>query len=44
MANSSPVYRIFDEQERLSRRICGHVIIVEESSDEEDTIIEDNDS
>jgi hypothetical protein len=44
MANSLPVYRIFDEQEWLSRRIHGHIIIVEESSDEEDTVIEDNDS
>jgi hypothetical protein len=44
MANSLPVYQIFDEQEWLSRRIHGHVIIVEESSDEEDTIVEDNDS
>jgi hypothetical protein len=44
MANSLPVYRIFDEQERLSRRICGRIIVVEESSDEEETVIEDNDS
>jgi hypothetical protein len=44
MANSLPVYQIFDEQERLSRRIRGHIIIVEESSDEEDTVIEDNNS
>jgi hypothetical protein len=44
MANSLPVYQIFDEQEQLSRRIHGRVIIVKESSDEEDTIVEDNDS
>jgi hypothetical protein len=44
MANSLLVYRIFDEQERLSRRIRGRIIIVEESSDEEDTVVEDNDS
>jgi hypothetical protein len=44
MANSLPVYQVFDEQEWLSRRICGCVIIVEESSDEEDTVIEDNNS
>jgi hypothetical protein len=44
MANSLPVYRISDKQEQLSRRICGHVIIVEESSDKEDTIVEDNNS
>jgi hypothetical protein len=44
IANSLPVYQIFDEQEWLSRRIHGHVVIVEESSDEEDTVVEDNDS
>jgi hypothetical protein len=44
MGNSLPVYRVFNEQERLSRRIHGHVIIVKESSDEEDTVAEDNDS
>jgi hypothetical protein len=44
MANSLPVYQVFDEQERSSRRIHGHGIIVEESSDEEDTVVEDNDS
>jgi hypothetical protein len=44
MANSLPVYRIFDEQERLSRRIRGWIILVEESSDEEETVVEDNDS
>jgi hypothetical protein len=44
MANSLPVYQIFDEQEQLSRRIHGRVIIVEESSDEEDTVVEDNNS
>jgi hypothetical protein len=44
MENSLPVYRVFDEQEQLSRRICGRIIIVEESSDEEDTVVEDNDS
>jgi hypothetical protein len=44
MANSLPVYRIFDEQERLSRRIRGRIIIVKESSDEEETVVEDNDS
>jgi hypothetical protein len=40
----SASYRIFDEQERLSRRIRGCIIIVEESSDEEDTVVEDNNS
>jgi hypothetical protein len=44
IANSLPVYRVFDEQEWLSRRIRGCVIIVEESSDKEDTVVEDNDS
>jgi hypothetical protein len=44
MANSLPVYQIFDEQEQLSRRIRGCIIIVEESIDEEDTVVEDNDS
>jgi hypothetical protein len=44
MASNLPVYRVFDEQERLSRRICGRTILVEESSDEEETIVEDNDA
>jgi hypothetical protein len=44
MGNLLLVYRVFDEQERLSRRIHGCIIIVEESSEEEDTIIEDNDT
>jgi hypothetical protein len=44
MINSFPVYRVFDEQEQLSRRIHGQTILVEESSDEEDTVVEDNES
>jgi hypothetical protein len=44
MGNLLPVYRVFDEQERLSRKICRQTILVEESSDEEDTIVEDNDA
>jgi hypothetical protein len=44
MTNSFLVYRVFDEQERLSRRIRGQTILIEESSDEEDTVIEDNES
>jgi hypothetical protein len=44
MGNLLPVYRVFDEQEQLSRRIHGRTILVEESSDEEDTIVEDNDA
>jgi hypothetical protein len=44
IANSLPVYQIFDKQEWLSRRIHGHIIIVEESSDKEDTFVQDNDS
>jgi hypothetical protein len=44
MTNFFPVYRVFDEQERLSRRIRGQTILIEESSDEEDTVVEDNES
>jgi hypothetical protein len=44
MGNLLPVYRVFDKQERLSRRIHGCIIIVEESSEEEDTVVEDNDA
>jgi hypothetical protein len=44
MTNSFPVYQVFDEQERLSRRIRGRTILIEESSDEEDTVVEDNES
>jgi hypothetical protein len=35
---------VFEEQERLSRRICERIIIVEESSEEENTVFEDNDA
>jgi hypothetical protein len=42
IGNSLPVYQVFDEQEPLSRRIYERIIIVEESSKEEDTIVEDN--
>jgi hypothetical protein len=42
MANSFLVHQVFDQQERLSRKIHGQTILVEESSDEEDTIVEDN--
>jgi hypothetical protein len=44
MGNLLPVHRVFDEQERLSRRIRGRTIIVEESNDEENTVVEDNDT
>jgi hypothetical protein len=44
MGNLLPVYRIFDKQEQLSRRIQGRTIIVKESSSEEDIVIEDNDT
>jgi hypothetical protein len=44
MASNLPVYRVFDKQERLSKRIRGRTILVEESSDEEETIVEDNPS
>jgi hypothetical protein len=42
MENSLPVYQVFDKQKRLSRRIHERIIIVEESSEEEDTIVGDN--
>jgi hypothetical protein len=42
MANSFLVHRVFDQQEWLSRRIRERTILVEELSDKEDTIIEDN--
>jgi hypothetical protein len=44
MANSLLVYRVIDKQVRQTRRAHGRTILVEESTDEEDTIIEDNDS
>jgi hypothetical protein len=44
MTNSFPVYQVFDEQEQLSRRIRGQTILIEESSDEEGTVVEDNKS
>jgi hypothetical protein len=44
MGNLLLVYRVFDEQEQLSRRIRGCTILVKESSDKEDTIVEDNDA
>jgi hypothetical protein len=44
MTNSFPVYQVFDKQEQLSRRIRGRTILIEESSDEEDTVVEDNES
>jgi hypothetical protein len=44
MGNFLPVYQVFDEQERLSRRIRGCTILVEEPSNEEDTIVKDNDA
>jgi hypothetical protein len=44
MANSLLVYRVIDEQMRQTRRALGRTILVEESTDEEDTIIEDNDA
>jgi hypothetical protein len=42
MANSLLVYRVMDEQVRLTRRAHGRTILVKESTDEEDTIVEDN--
>jgi hypothetical protein len=44
MANSLLVYRVIDEQMRQTRRAQGRTILVEESTDEEDTIVEDNDA
>jgi hypothetical protein len=44
MANSLLVYRVIDEQVRQTRRAQGRTILVEESADEEDTIVEDNDA
>jgi hypothetical protein len=44
MANLLLVYRAIDEQVRQTRRTQGRTILVEESTDEEDTIVEDNDA
>jgi hypothetical protein len=44
MANSLLVYRVIDEQVQQTRRAQGRTILVEESTDEENTIIEDNDA
>jgi hypothetical protein len=44
MANSLLVYRVMDEQVQQIRRAHGRTILVEESTDEEDTIVEDNES
>jgi hypothetical protein len=43
MANLLLVYRVMDEQVQQIRRAHGSTILVEESTDEEDTII-DNES
>jgi hypothetical protein len=44
MANLLLVYRVMDEQVRLTRRTHGRTILVKESTDEEDNIVEDNDA
>jgi hypothetical protein len=44
MANSLLVYKVIDKQVRQTRRAHGRTILVEESTDEEDTIVEDNDA
>jgi hypothetical protein len=44
MANSLLVYRVIDEQVRQTRRAQERTILVEESTDKEDTIVEDNDA
>jgi hypothetical protein len=44
MANSLLVYRVMDKQVRQTRRAHERTILVEESTDKEDTIIEDYES
>jgi hypothetical protein len=44
MTNSNLVYHVIDEQNRLTRRAFGRIIIVEDLTDEKDTVVEDNDS
>jgi hypothetical protein len=44
MTNSNLVYHVIDKQNWLMRRAFGRIIIVEDLTDEEDTVIEDNDS
>jgi hypothetical protein len=44
MANSLLVYRVIDKQMQQNRRMCGRTILVEESTDEEDTIVGDNET
>jgi hypothetical protein len=44
MANLLLVYRVIDKQVRQTRRAQGRTILVEEFTDEEDTIVEDNDA
>jgi hypothetical protein len=44
MANSMLVYHIIDEQTWWVRRAHRQAILVEESTDEENTVIEDNKS
>jgi hypothetical protein len=42
MANLLLVYQVIDKQVRQTRRAQGRTILVEESTDEEDAIVEDN--
>jgi hypothetical protein len=44
MANSNLVYHVIHEQNRLTQRAFGRIILVEDLTDEEDTVVEDNDS
>jgi hypothetical protein len=44
MANSNLVYHVIDEQNRSTQRAFGRTILVEDSTDKEDTVVEDNDS
>jgi hypothetical protein len=44
MTNSNLVYHVIDKQNQLTCRAFGRIIIVEDLSDEEDTVVEDNNS
>jgi hypothetical protein len=44
MANLLLVYRVIDKQGQQTRRAHGRTILVEESTDEEDTIVKVNDA
>jgi hypothetical protein len=44
MANSNLVYHVINEQNRLTWRAFGRIILVEDLTDKEDTVVKDNDS